>query len=163
MEIKSIKQPAKPKDFKTAPDILNPVEVTLSCPIYVWTSQGAQLVKKPIVCSQLFAETILTEQEYWSNKYNLQIVHIGILVVRYARHKDGTPILPLRPSNHSKGNAEDWKGVLYQGDFMDIDDMKKGIPNKYSELLNKCKNSLLRHHLQTEIVDEGGWIHLGFF
>ena len=147
------------------PRLVDPVVAGLNVPVYYMTSdRGPVPSMRGIVCTRAFAETVLTQLEEFARKYGFGLVHIGVYVARKARHADGTPIVPVRWSNHSFGEAIDFKGIITQhgeGDLLTVPQMETGCPAKLKELLDKCRSAINGIGRRPEIVDDGGWYHLG--
>lgn len=164
MKITKTKQPPKPREYPDAPDILDPVFAQLDVPVYYVGDGGPIPVHGPILCTRLFASTVLEEQEAWALEHGFGICHIGVTVQRPARKANGQPIIPKRWSNHAKGNAEDFKGIMDpEGKFISFKQMKEDCPAKLADLISRIRAKIRAAKKREEIVDEGDWLHVGFF
>lgn len=164
MKIQPTKQPLAPPG---RPDITRPVLVGMDVPLYYLQTAGHPVLwEHDIFCSDDFAAHVLVLLNHWAKKHAFAVVHLGVYNARKARHKDGTPIVPARWSNHAYGEAMDFAGIipaLGQGKFMTIEEMQDGCPAKLNDLSHLVRSAILGEGRQPEIVDEGGWIHLGMF
>lgn len=151
------------------PTVIDPVHAILDVPIYYFTQRGPVLTSRTLFCARLFSSTVLTVMEQWCEKYHFALVHLGLYFPRFARHADGTPILPQRWSNHAFACALDTKGMLTKQDDPDslivMSDMKIHAPEKYNELVDGCQAAIVKAGHKPEIVDEGNnlWLHIGLF
>ena len=164
MNLRSTGQQAGPPTGK--PVVIDPVLVTPAVPVYFAGDHGPVPVTGPIYCSRLFATTVIAKQEAWALAHHFALVHVGVYNPRKARHADGTPIEPPRWSNHAYGGAEDWKGVITEnghGQFLTVDDLQTNAPAKYRELIDAVTAAIKSAGKKPEIVDEGGWVHLGMY
>lgn len=151
-----------------APVLQDPVNVELDVPVYYVNERGPIRVFSPQYCERVFATSVLKTLNSILKDRNLALAHLGIYNARKARRADGTAIVPSRWSNHSYGCAMDFKGVVLPGDepvLLDINALKHD-PD-YRLLLDvaaaQCKASIVNIQRRPEIVDEGGWVHLGIW
>lgn len=148
------------------PLIKNPVKVTLDIPVYYATERGPRPWHHSILCGKAFADTVLRECEIILQDQSLALVHLGFYNPRQARRKDGTPIQPPRWSNHAYGEAMDFKGVITnsgEGDFLEIADMESTMPDTLNEIMKSCGIAITAAGRRPEIVNEGGWVHIGLW
>jgi hypothetical protein len=152
-----------PNAHSEYPAIIDPVKVTLDIPVFYSGSGELQAVHSPIVCSRHLAETVLATLERELKATGKALVHLGVYCQRMARHKDGSPIVPHRISNHALGAGIDWAGYaeIDGSDWWDVsdDDAQPLVTHIQSAVATALTNAGLR----PEIVHEGGWLHLGFF
>jgi hypothetical protein len=164
MDIKaSTQSPDGPPD---KPQVENPVKVTLDVPVYYMTERGPLLSKRAIFCGKAFADTALKELNMILGAANCGLLHLGFYNPRKARKKDGTPIVPTRWSNHAYGEAVDFKGVVRNNDpddFLDIAGMKQKAPDLLDKIQTRCAAAIVAAGRRPEIVDEGGWFHIGIW
>lgn len=151
-----------------APVLRDPVNVVLDVPVFYVNERGPIRVFGPQYCERIFATTVLKTINSILSEKNLGLAHLGIYNPRKARRANGEPILPPRWSNHAYACAMDFKGVVLPGDvpvLLDIKAMKADA--HYLALLNdasaRCKESITAINRKPEIVDEGGWIHVGIW
>lgn len=166
MKLKSIPQPAGLAP--DAPRIKDPVLVTLDVPVFYVTERGLVPSLRGIVCARKFATTVLANLERQALQYGFGIAHVGVFYSRPARGRDGRTLVPKRWSNHAHGTAVDFKGYVQHPDsedpeYYDLPALKRGAPAKYAELLRTTRHAMTSAGLRPEIVDEGGWLHLGFY
>jgi hypothetical protein len=164
MEIKASTQSVDGPPDK--PEVENPVKVTLDVPVYYMTERGPLLSKRAIFCGKAFADTVLTELNAILSEAQCGLLHLGFYNPRKARKKDGTPIVPTRWSNHAYGEAVDFKGVVRSSDpddFLDIAGMKQDAPDLLAKIQARCAAAIEAAGRRAEIVDEGGWIHVGIW
>ncbi|MBD9358619.1 hypothetical protein [Methylomonas albis] len=148
------------------PQVDTPVLAKLDIPLFYATERGPIPWQHSVFCGKAFAETVLTECEKLFQDNNYGLVHIGVYNPRQARHKDGTPIIPIRWSNHAYGEAMDFKGVYTDngnGEFLGIARMKAEIPGFLNSLHTACETAVTAINRKPEIVDEGDWLHLGIW
>jgi hypothetical protein len=147
-----------------APEVIDPVTATLDVAVFYETVRGPILTSRTIFCARIFSATVLTTIEQWCKKYHFSLVSLGCYSPRYARHADGTPILPQRWSGHAYGAAIDMSGVEDSaGTFFRMDAFRDGSPEKYQELIAGCEKAMTAagiHH--QEIVIEPTWTHIGY-
>lgn len=161
MQIKKVGQPIGGPENK--PLLVEPVEVTLDCPVF-YDNDGVLIRQTSgIRCSKVFAETVLHVLEEVCVKYGFGLVHVGFYNARYARKANGKPIVPQRWSNHSRGLAIDWKGVKSNGVFYSVSKLKTDSPKKYEEFVGGCRAAIKAAGRRVEIVYEIGWQHLGLY
>lgn len=147
-----------------APVVHDPVSVTMDVQVLYPGSGMPERTLSPIYCSRSFAAIVLMTMNAWAEKYGFAIVHLGVYNPRKARKADGTPILPSRWSNHAYGEAMDWAGIVTtDGKWLKPRALRSGSPAKYRELLDSLRAVIASNHRREEIVDEGGWIHIGMF
>lgn len=164
MRIRRTTQPGGGPEWK--PLVKTPVVVTLDVLVFYCTERGPVPSLRGIMCGKVFAATVLTEMNRILGGYGFALVHIGVYVPRRARKADGTLIRPARWSNHAYGEAMDFKGIITErgeGKFLDIAAMKRGCPKKLREILEACESAICARNRRPEIVDEGGWIHIGLW
>jgi hypothetical protein len=164
MEIKASTQSTDGPPDK--PQVENPVKVTLDVPVYYMTERGPLLSKRAIFCGKAFADTVLKELNAILGEAKCGLLHLGFYNPRKARHKDGTPIVPARWSNHAYGEAVDFKGVVRNNDpddFLDIAGMKQKAPELLAKIQTRCAAAIETAVRKPEIVDEGGWFHIGIW
>jgi hypothetical protein len=164
MHIETTKQPTDGPANK--PTVVNPVLVTMDIPLFYATERDPVPWHHSIFCGKAFADTVLVECEKLLKEEGSALVHLGVYNPRQARHKDGTPIVPPRWSNHAYGEAMDFRGIITDngnGHFLGISDLKKQKPNFLNELTSACKAAIIALHRKEEIVDEGGWLHMGLW
>lgn len=157
--VKATTFPAKPK---SAPRVVDSVWVTFGVPAF-YTGGSEPEPAGRVFCARAFATAVLAPLEAWATKYGFGLCHLGCYVPRQARKADGTPIKPVRWSNHAHGTGLDWSGILTDGRHLGIPEMKAGCPAKLKELLEVIEHSIRSKGRRPEIVDEGGWIHLGIW
>jgi hypothetical protein len=148
------------------PKVENPVLVAMDVPMFYMTERGPTPWDHKVFCGKAFADTVLAELNDILGKAGLGLVHLGFYNPRQARHKDGTPIVPARWSNHAFGEAVDFKGVIRGGnpdDFLDIAAMKASLSTVLRDIENRCADAIKRIDRKPEIVDEGGWLHIGLW
>lgn len=150
------------------PVLQDPVNVELDVPVYYVNERGPIRVFGPQYCERIFANTVLKTLNSILNERNLGLAHLGIYNARMARHANGTPILPARWSNHAYGCAMDFKGVVLPGLDPKLLDVKTMLNDpQYKPLLNEaqaqCRASIVNIQRRPEIVDEGGWVHVGIW
>jgi len=146
------------------PKIVSPVVATLDVPVFYATERGPIPSARGIICGQAFAETALLQLSTWCQEYGFALVHVGVYNPRQARKRDGSLIQPARWSNHAYAEAMDWAGIitsLGEGQWLRPRPMRAGIPAKLAEVLATCENAIRQAGRCPEIVDEGGWIHVG--
>lgn len=135
--------------------------------LYYLSARGPVDCADTLVCSRLFARTVLTTFERWATRHHFGLVHLGCLVQRFARHADGTLILDAhgqpRWSGHAEGTAKDWAGIITaEGDFLTPQQLRAGAPAKYQALLAQLRGAIIAGGRRPEIVDEPHWVHVGF-
>lgn len=146
------------------PVVKSPVTAKLPVPTYVYTSKPVET--KHIYCAKIFSDTVLSKISTILAKRDLALVHVGVYVPRKARKANGEPIVPERWSNHAYGEAMDFKGVITdngKGKYLSIPEMKEEYPDLLQEIQTSSRDAILRENRRPEIVDEGGWIHIGLF
>ncbi len=162
--------PARPRtDIPAdAPVLRDPVNVVMDVPVFYVNERGPIRMFGPQYCERVFATSVLRTINAILSERNLGLAHLGIYNPRMARHANGDPILPPRWSNHAHGCAMDFKGVVLSGDvpvLVDIRAMRQDV--KYRDLLEdaaaQCRASIISIQRNPEIVDEGGWIHVGIW
>lgn len=150
-----------------APVLKTPVLAAMDAPLFYVTDNGPGAWKHAIYCESLFAETVLAALDDIATTYHLGICHLGIYNARYARHKDGSPIQPIRWSNHAYGMAMDFKGVRLDGDkeYLPITAMRKHDTGQQilAEINARCNAAIKAAGKRPEIVDEGDWLHIGIY
>jgi hypothetical protein len=164
MEIQASVQSDSPPPDK--PLVENPVKVKMDVTVYYQTERGPTLSNSRIFCGKAFADTVLTEINAIMQEHGLGLVHLGFYNPRKARKKDGTPIVPTRWSNHAYGEAMDFKGVVRGNDpdnFADIAAMKQQLPEILQRIQTRCAAAIEAAGRRPEIVDEGGWFHIGLW
>jgi hypothetical protein len=164
MEIKASTQSTDGPPDK--PQVANPVKVTLDVPVYYMTERGPLLSKRAIFCGKAFADTALKELNTILGEAQCGLLHLGFYNPRKARKADGTPIVPARWSNHAYGEAVDFKGVVRNNDpddFLDIAGMKAKAPDLLAKIQSRCAAAIEAAGRRPEIVDEGGWVHIGIW
>jgi hypothetical protein len=145
------------------PLILKPVRVTMDVPLYYLTDDGPTAWNHDILCSELFATTVLVTANHWAQEYGFGLVHLGFYNARQARGRNGQLLHPVRWSNHSHGDAGDFAGVMQRKRYLGIDALQAGAPAKLQQLLDRCRTAIMSEGRRSEIVDEGRWIHIGMF
>jgi hypothetical protein len=153
-----------PNAHSEYPPVVEPVHVILDIPVY-YKQYGDEIlpVHAPIVCSRHLSETILAVLERELKAAGKALVHLGVYCQRMARHKDGTPIHPKRFSNHALGAGIDWAGYaeLDGSDWWDVsNDEAQPLVLRIQTAVSA---SLSAAGLRQEIVNEGDWLHLGYF
>jgi len=151
-----------------APDVFDPVNVTMDVDVY-YTGDGYPVkVKSPIYCARSFADTVLQCIEDWCATYSFRPCHLGVYNPRMARRVNGTLIVPHRWSNHAYGAAIDFAGVLTTDspdDYMNIIDMLNddNYRDIAQELIDNCEVAIEDAGRRIEIVNEGSgtWMHIG--
>jgi hypothetical protein len=151
-----------------APRVPDPVFAVPAVTVH-YTATDTNLVRQDgINCSRAFATLVLGVIERWCGRYGFQgFAHVGVFNSRYARRPNGEAFTPLRWSNHSRGEAVDFKGIHdAQGNYLDIAAMKAGCPAKLAELINDITVAIVAAGRLPEIVweptrDNTRWIHLG--
>ena len=143
------------------PRIENPVRVTLEIPVFYSGTGALQPVKTPIMCGRVFAETALAVMERVLKAHGKGLVHLGVYNARMARRKDGTPITPPRWSNHSFGCAIDWSGIATGDQWQSMAKLKDDPV--VMAIRREARVAIVSTARKPEIVDEGGWIHVGFY
>ena len=137
--------------------VQKPVRAFLECQVYYNTENGIVPSNGGIYCDSLFADIVLKPIEEYCIKYDYSFAHIGCYNPRFARDKNGQPILDKngqqRISNHAFGTAIDAKGLVTHG-------MIIGIPQ---ELIDEIRAGIEKQGKKPEIVDEVRWWHIGFF
>lgn len=151
-----------------APVLQDPVSVELDVPVYYVSERGPIRMFGPQYCERVFATSVLRTLNTILRDRNLGLAHLGIYNARKARRADGTAIVPSRWSNHAYGCAMDFKGVVLPGDEPKLLDLKTMMQDAgYRALLNdasaQCAASIVNAQRRPEIVDEGGWVHLGIW
>ena len=142
------------------PIIIDPVSCEMNIPLF-YADTGEW--EHPIVCSRDFSITVLHVMENVLKPENCGLVHLGIYSARKARHKDGSPIIPERWSNHSYGEAMDFSGVVCKGIQIGIKDMKKVEPSLLKRIIDGCETAIKGIGRLPEIVDEESWFHIGIW
>jgi len=148
------------------PEVENPVKVTLDVPSYYMTERGPLLSKRAIFCGKAFADTVLTELNAILSAAQCGLLHLGFYNPRKARDKNGKTFIPERWSNHAFGEAVDFKGVVRNNDpddFLDIAGMKQKAPELLTRIQTRCAAAIEAAGRKAEIVDEGGWFHIGIW
>jgi len=147
------------------PEIEDPVIARLTVPVYYAGEHGLIPSVNGILCARLFAHTVLLEMERFALEEQAALAHVGVYNPRKARHADGSPIVPERWSNHAYAMAMDWKGLLYadQRAYLDIPGLKREMPQGLECFLDACRHAIAKTARRAEIVDEGGWIHIGIY
>jgi hypothetical protein len=148
------------------PLVKNPVNVALDVPVYYCEDDGAFTQNETIFCGRAFADTVLIECNKILQANNFALAHLGFYYPRKARRKDGSIIKPERWSNHSFGEAVDFKGVITEGgegEFLGIEAMKEQCPDKLQALVQACQTAIKAINRNAEIVDEGEWYHIGLW
>lgn len=146
-----------------APIIKQPVLVTMDRTVY-YTGAGLLALTKPIFCGRDFADSVLHAMAETLEAAGWSIAHVGVYNARQARRSDGHPIRPARWSNHAYGEAMDFKGIVgTEGRLIGIAEMKEQHAELLHALLDACERRIKALGRRPEIVDEGGWIHLGIW
>lgn len=146
------------------PLIPEPCVCRLDVPVAYLGANGTIPSTRGITCDRDFARIVLGEMERWALRYGFGIVHLGVYNPRKAQKKNGQIIKPERWSNHSYGTAIDFAGITTrEGEFLGIGDMQDGCPAKLAELKDRVAHAMIQSSRRAEIVDEGGWIHLGIW
>jgi hypothetical protein len=163
MKIVETRQPAGPPEDK--PAVASPVLVTLDRPFYYVSERGPVPSAHPLFCGRAFAETVLAVMHELLEGQGLAVAHVGVYNPRFARRANGKPILPKRWSNHAYGEAMDFKGVVEEGDpdLIGLDAMRRRWPDLLPALAERCGTEIKRIGRRPEIVDEGGWLHIGLW
>ncbi len=167
MNLKATSQPTWGPGNK--PTLQRPVMATLDIPLFYLTQRGPVLWPHSILCDKVFATTVLAEMNDFARQYHFGLVHLGVYNPRMARRKDGTLIVPHRWSNHAYGKAMDFAGIVTQdgeGDYLPISKMRStahGCPKKLRDVIRDCDAAIRGAHAVPEIVDEGRWLHVGFY
>jgi hypothetical protein len=165
MKIERLKKPSVV--IVGAPVLAKPVRVELGVPLWYsgGMSLGAGLEKVDwLECEEVFARSVLEALEEWALRWGFGITHLGCLVVRRARYADGRVIQPIRWSNHAYGLAIDWSGIVDgKGRWYRVDKMKTACPAKLRDVLDMVRKAIAEKGRESEIVDEGGWYHLGIW
>ena len=151
-----------------APVLQDPVNVVLDVPVYYVNERGPIRMYSAQYCERIFATSVLKTMNAILRDRNLGLAHLGIYNARMARHADGRPILPERWSNHSYGCAMDFKGVVLPGDepvLLAISALKQDPAYKVllTDAEAQCRASIVNTKRKPEIVDEGGWVHIGIW
>ncbi|SMF94321.1 hypothetical protein SAMN02949497_1631 [Methylomagnum ishizawai] len=152
-----------------APLVLEPCLATMDKPVYYVTERGPTLSSSPIFCGRAFADTVLAAMHDVLESAGWNIAHVGVYNPRQARRANGALIRPPRWSNHAHGVAMDFKGIVQTSNknqtpsLVDIPLMKKRHKTLLDNLLAECKDRIKAAHRRPEIVDEGGWIHIGLW
>lgn len=152
-----------------APPVQRPVLVTMDRPVYYVTERGPTPGSSPIFCGQAFADTVLAAMRDVLESAGWSIAHVGVYNPRQARRANGALIRPPRWSNHARGEAVDFKGLVHSNNknqvpsLVDIPLMKKRHKPLLDNLLAECEARIKAAHRRPEIVDEGGWIHIGLW
>ena len=145
------------------PVVKDPVVVELDVPLYFISERGPT-PSRTIFCAKSFVLTVLVPLQAIAQSQGWGLAHVGFYNPRKARHKDGTPIIPARWSNHAFGEAGDFKGFVdAEGELISINDLKLKHPDVYQQVLNQCKDAITAAGRRAEIVDEGGWLHIGMW
>jgi hypothetical protein len=156
MIIETTKRRAEPG----APILRDPVEVTLSVPVYYDDGKDLILSKSKIFCERVFANTVLKVLDAMALEKQYGVVHVGVYNARKARRKDGTEIKPTRWSNHAYGLAIDFKGWRTKdGEYLKVSADK----TMAGEVIDRVRVSVEAAKRKPETVDEGGWAHLGIW
>lgn len=160
--------PSKQSDLPPPdkPLVINPVLVEMDIPLFYMTERGPVPWAHKIFCGKAFADTVLKELNTLFIEHSVGLVHIGFYNPRKARHKDGSPIVPTRWSNHAYGEAVDFKGITTDatGDsFLGIAAMKQKQPNLLSAINQRVSQAIVSYGRRAEIVDEGDWLHIGLW
>jgi hypothetical protein len=160
MEIIPTGQQAGPPRGK--PHVVNPVKAKLNIPLYYNTERGPVPWNHGIYCSHVFAATVLGPLEVLFERNNWGLCHIGFYNPRLARTKAGKTIQPERWSNHSHGLAVDFKGTVDEdGKLTTVRQLKaKGL---LDDIVGPVQTAILKANRKPEIVDEGGWLHIGIW
>lgn len=157
----SPQHPSRPAE---APLVANPVLVRMDRPVYYVTERGPTLASSPIFCGQAFADTVLKAMHDVLETAGWSIAHIGVYNPRLARKASGAPIIPKRWSNHAYGEAMDFKGIITpKGNLIDIRQMREQHGPLLQNLLSVCQIRTNKARRRAEIVDEGGWYHIGLW
>jgi hypothetical protein len=165
MKIIPTKQSKLPPSDK--PEVKDPVRVYMDIPLYYYTERGPVPWNHSIFCSQPFAVTVLETMNEILGREKMGLVHLGIYNPRRARKRNGTPIQPVRWSNHAYGEAIDWRGTVdEEGVFYSVDHLNE-TPTIEKELLTEiwsgCSKLIEATGRKPEIVNEGRWIHIGLW
>jgi hypothetical protein len=167
MFLKKISQPGD----ESEPKVPDPCVAKLDVPVYYLGANGTIPSTRGITCDRTFARVILAEVERWATRYGFGLVHLGVYNPRPARKRNGEIITPKRWSNHAFGIAIDFAGITVPANvsdenphgFMSIDEMQAGCPAKLAELMDRVRRVIIAASRRAEIVDEGGWIHIGLW
>lgn len=161
MQIVTTGQPQGPDN---KPQIHDPVLVTMDRPVYYVTERGPTVSTHPLFCGRAFAVSVLDVMRDQLEASGWSIAHVGIYNPRQARHKDGSLIKPARWSNHAYAEAMDFKGLVgANGKLVSIADMKQKFPEVLERLKEGCEKAIAALGRRAEIVDEGGWMHIGLW
>lgn len=162
MNIQPTQQPSQGPAGK--PLIANPVLVTMARPVYYVTDRGPIPSTHPILCGKAFANTVLLVMSRCLEAAGWSIAHVGVYNPRQARRKDGSLIKPVRWSNHAFAEAMDFKGIVGDdGKLISIGEMKQRHPELLAQLRDGCEQAIRGIERKAEIVDEGGWLHIGLW
>jgi hypothetical protein len=151
----------KPPDF---PPVHTPVNAYLDIPFYYVTDdkKPPQRWDHPAFVDRIYAETVLTALEESLETGGYGIAHVGIYEPRFARHANGTDILPHRFSNHGLGLAMDFKGVVdIHGRYTPYTKMGETIIQDL--IIGPATAAIERAGRKPEIKDELGWLHIGIW
>lgn len=147
-----------------APEVADPVLVRMRCPVYFALSETeSRLMPDMIFCARVFAETVLATMDTILAETGLGFCHVGAYNPRRARGVNGRPLASGRWSNHAYGTAVDWKGVVRDGRLLNVRAMQKEMPGLVKNITTRCEAAIQRAGRRPEIVNEGGWIHIGIW
>lgn len=158
---KSSQRKSPPAD---KPVVRDPVIAKPAVPLYYVTERGPLRSESgELYCARIFAETILeTLESIAILKYGSSGVgHVGCYFPRPARYKNGMEIVPRRWSNHSYGLAIDFKGFV--GDDLSMVSLVRMSPQQKEFIREECAAAVKDAGRKPEIIDEGGWLHLGIW
>ena len=164
MQITEIMQPTEGPPDK--PLLVNPVSVMLGVPTYFLSPEGPVPDTQGIVCGRLLADTVFAALTHIARREHAALVHLGVYNPRYARRPDGAIIQPIRWSNHAFGEAMDFVGIITdwgQGDFLAIPALQAHHSALLDEIIVACRQAITAAGRRAEIVDEGGWYHIGIW
>lgn len=146
------------------PEVPNPVLVRMERPVYYVSERGPLPISSRIFCGRDFAETVLSAMHDVLESAGWSIAHIGIYNPRQARRANGALIKPVRWSNHAHAEAMDFKGLVTEnGQLLNIPTLKQRHSLLLGNLLDECEARIKARHRRPEIVDEGGWLHIGLW
>jgi hypothetical protein len=162
MKIQATTQPAGGPAGQ--PTIKNPVLVTMDRPVYYTADNGIVPLTRPTFCGRDFAETVLLSMAETLEAAGWSIAHVGVYNARQARRANGAPIRPARWSNHAYGEAMDFKGIVgADRKLIGIAEMKRSHAELLRTLIDVCERRIKALGRRPEIVDEGGWFHIGIW
>lgn len=157
MIITPCKQPAGYPKGK--PLIVDPVYAELIIPLFYTGWPWLH----PFLCSCTFARTVLQSMEDILLSVGCGLDHLGCYVARKARDRHGNELVPERWSNHAYGEAMDWRGITRNGIAITVNEMKEKETALLDKVINGVTEAITKTGRKPEIVDEGGWIHVGLW